>query len=1072
MIYILLAKLGTAASAQIVPDNTLPNNSVTSSEENVTEIMGGTTAGGNLFHSFEQFSLPEGNTAWFNNALTVDNIIGRVTGDSVSTIDGLIRANGSANLFLINPNGIIFGVNAALDIGGSFIGSTADSLKFAEDSEFSAVDPQSSPLLSVNIPLGLQYGNDNGDLAVTGSGNQLRFNPNFTVNRDFRPSGLKVNEGQTLGLVGGNIILDGGNLTAEAGRIELGSVADNQLVQFNFTESGLNFDYSAVNNFKNINLANASSLEVSGIGAGEVQVQGKEIIITDGSTILADTFGDRHGGNLAVNASELLVVAGTAVDLPFISRLSTDVAPGVTGNSGDIELNSTNLIIADGAQVISSSYGDGNTGNIKVNANYLELFSGSPILNSSGFFTLVFGRGSGGDINIDANRVSVSGGAQAANLTFGDGNGGDLSVKANRIELVGKSPGSTASSFLANVESGATGNGGKLSIESEYLSIKDGARAAILTLGTGNAGTLDVKAQEIQLTGGAAQVGSSGLFSNVELGATGNGGELNIETELLSIEDGAQIAITTFGDGDSSALGVKAQEIKLAGTSPGGNSSGIFSNVESTAIGNGGQIQVDVDRLNITDGAQIAALTLGLGKGGTIAIDADQVEIFGGSRNAPSGFQSTVAPAASGDGGNVFVDTKSLQLTNGGQIAVSTAGNGTGGELLISADRIDLIGRSEFGSSGIFGNAIIGNGNGGNLKINTDSLHILDGATISASNFSSNNSKVSPGEGKAGNANINSRILELDTKFVDLPSSITASTNNQGGGNINLNILEEIVINNNSEIDADTKGNAPGGNLSLRTNNLNLNNGGRISVDSSSSGDAGKIEIEANNLNGKDGQISATSLNSGGGDLKLIADTLILDDSELSTSVFDGTGGGGNLNIESNVVISKNITTIFARADRGAGGNINITTEVFLLSLDSLVDASSESGVDGAVDINSLESDRQIDYLQLPDTVSDPSALIAAVCPKNGVNSLSTIGKGGLSENPSQNLRGRSVWEDLRNFVEPNSNLSASSNLNRDGEIIEAKAWNVNDRGKVELLSHIPQKTKQDYWALFNQCRK
>lgn len=153
IVYYILFSNPTAA--QIVPDTTLTNNSRVTNQGSINIINEGTRAGTNLFHSFQDFSVSSGNTALFNNSGDITNIISRVTGKSVSNINGLIRANGTANLFLLNPNGIIFGSNAQLNIGGSFVATTANSIKFADGKQFLAQPNQQEPLLTISAPTGL-----------------------------------------------------------------------------------------------------------------------------------------------------------------------------------------------------------------------------------------------------------------------------------------------------------------------------------------------------------------------------------------------------------------------------------------------------------------------------------------------------------------------------------------------------------------------------------------------------------------------------------------------------------------------------------------------------------------------------------------------------------------------------------------------------------------------------------------------------------------------------------------------------------------------------------------------------
>src|SRR5919199_1351748 len=305
-LYIGLLSFTSPSSPQIIPDNTLPNNTVVLPNGNTSLIEGGTRVGSNLFHSFQDFSIPAGSEAFFNNPLDIQNILSRVTGGNISNIDGPLRTNGTANLFFINPNGITFGSNAQLNIGGSFIASTAKSVRFSDGSEFSATNPQAPPLLTINVPIGLQFGSSPGKIINQSQAPSSQLFP-FLDPRI--PTGLQVPPGQTLALVGGDVSLNGGNLTAVQGRIELGSVASSGVVSLTSTATGLVLGYQAIQNFGNIELSGAA-VNASGLGGGTIQLRGGQVTLTQGSRLAADTFGNFNGGGIHIQGQRFPLEKG------------------------------------------------------------------------------------------------------------------------------------------------------------------------------------------------------------------------------------------------------------------------------------------------------------------------------------------------------------------------------------------------------------------------------------------------------------------------------------------------------------------------------------------------------------------------------------------------------------------------------------------------------------------------------------------------------------------------------------------------------------------------------------------
>ncbi|NET39152.1 MAG: filamentous hemagglutinin N-terminal domain-containing protein, partial [Cyanothece sp. SIO1E1] len=337
--------------AQVISDTSVLTNVITPDNLNFN-ITGGIQVGDNLFQSFSEFSIPEGGTASFENSPNVQNIISRVTGNSMSAIDGLIQTQGSTSLFLINPNGIVFGPQAKLAIGGSFLASTADSLQFMDGSVFSATEPEVQPLLTMSVPIGLQFGEMPGAIVNRSQATVDFMGSEVSV-------GLQVESDQTLALVGGDVSVEGGILSSLGGNVEIGSVAGSSLVSLMPVSEGLALGFEDVQSFQDIQLSQAiidtSSLETS----GAIRLRGRQITIADGSDLFSLNIGDNPGGDLVIQATESVEIASSVLSTTTFSD----------GAAGDIIIQTREFIVGETALIIATTEGNGPGGQIVVDAS-------------------------------------------------------------------------------------------------------------------------------------------------------------------------------------------------------------------------------------------------------------------------------------------------------------------------------------------------------------------------------------------------------------------------------------------------------------------------------------------------------------------------------------------------------------------------------------------------------------------------------------------------------------------------------------------------------------------------------
>ena len=934
----LAGALNTDANVQaqqVVPDASLPVNSVVTVNGNNFTINGGTQAGGNLFHSFSQFSVPTNGSAFFNNAQTIQNIISRVTGSSVSNIDGMLGANGTANLFLLNPNGIVFGPNASLNVGGSFVASTANAIQFGNQGFFSASNPNNPALLTVN-PSALFF----NQIAAAS-------NPNISTTA----TNLSVRDGQGLFLVGGNINIDRGRLNAFGGRVELGGLAEVGTVGLNLSGNDLSLSFPDAVARGNVSLTNGAVVNVSAGNGGNIAINARSLQLVAGSRLVAGIrtglgSAESQAGNIEINAQDAV-----SLDQSFISN---NVSSNATGQGGSVNITTGTLNVNNGAQISSSTFGQGNAGVVSVQAE------GDISLKDQG--TVIFNnvergaRGDGGTININSTSGSlfVTNGAQLQTLVRGasDTVGGGIG-NAGKINIaVGGDINTTGGSLFSN---SLSGNAGAIALTANNNITTGNINSE--AAGTGNGGNITLNS-----TTGVIDTTQGNISSQIrnDSGGTGNGGA---------------IAINAKGDIrtaflDSSAESGKGSLIKLTSTngainttqgtlfsdSRSGNAGGILFeafndittgniNSEAAGTGNGGNITlrsttgvIDTTQGNIS--SQIRNDSGGTGNGGAIAINAKgDIRTASLDSSTESGKGSLIKLTSTNGAinttqGTLFSDSRS---GNPGGILFEAFNDITTGEInsiirssnpLDRGGDINLISQNgEVRVNGNIRNDTYGASTGGDINIEGQSIFI-NRVELVASTF---------GQGKAGNISITARD---SVSFDDSNAFSTVEPGATGnGGTININSTSgSLFVTNDSQLQTLVRGATDGvaGGIG-NAGDININVRDRVSFDNDSLalsnvgrgavGNGGDINVTAGSVS----LSNSASLNAGisgqgnGGSINIIAGSVSLSNSASLNADIIGQGNAGSINIKADQLsLTSNAAFIGDLNGQGRGADINL----------------------------------------------------------------------------------------------------------------------------------------------------
>ncbi|NES43894.1 filamentous hemagglutinin N-terminal domain-containing protein, partial [Moorena sp. SIO2C4] len=925
--WVVMAFSGNYALAQINPDQTLGNESsvvtpnATIRGEPGDLIEGGAARGSNLFHSFQDFNVGQLQRVYFANPAGIENILSRVTGSNISNILGTLGVDGAANLFLLNPNGIVFGHNARLDVAGSFVASTANSLVFNNGTQFSATNPEAPPLLSINITPGLQYGlNHPKPSKITNAGY-------LVVGQDLTLAAGQLDlQGQLI--AGGDLTLhaeDTVQIRDSIGQPFIAAAGGKLLIQGN---QGV--DIFALNH------------PDSGLFSGG------DLVLRSQNTVA----GDAHywsGGSFRIEQLDGSLGDLFSPDDPIIRSV------------GDVSFNSylgTSLhIVAGGAVEIGSVIITGNetgTEGIDFISEAITLSNGTVVdINGQTEPTLDVRAG------VDPNQVGIPG--LTGNQFFGD---------LFNLNLFGR-PTITNTATSADIKIGtiAFANVNILDLLFQNISANDLLAGKVLLTNQYKpnpslAGDIEVSATLGSLVPTLANLA-------IQNGEVLKGGSVTIDSRGSITLNGIVNTIAIPNNDPSNPIPNDDPSKLFSGN--GGDVTFLANDnitlnpgsfIASAGI-EGGKITLNSGSNFLLDDSGVVTVTTGAGVGGNLIVNApESVTLI---NREGSGFSNLGELVTNFTNSNLL--ERLLRVFNGSGLATVTTGPGNSGDLTINTRTLSIQNQAQNQESrSLAGAATVtlrdSSGNSGNLTVNAESVDIVGNETapfiptpnervaLAIRAIPTGLTTATNSTGKAGDLTVNTQRLTIENGAGVTTATVNRRLDNaKDGGNLTINATESVTLSGKVTLASATLNSGDAGELKVTTPTLTLEKGAVIASDTTGSGNAGELTIKTEKLLVRDGsRIGAATGNSGtGANITVIASDLV----ELVGTAVDD---------ENNVVPSG----IFANSQfindeinpLGDAGSINIETEKLIVRDGAVVSSSTEAAGAGGtitIDVNTLE---------------------------------------------------------------------------------------------------------------------